>query len=66
MPTWKYEAVDDSGGDVAGEVDAPSVDKAMRLILSKRQFPTKIWCADPQPSTGENDKPVRVIQIYSR
>ena len=66
MPSWKYEAVDRTGADVEGQVDAPSVERAVQLIRDRAQFPTKVWCVDPQPPGGGNKKPVRPIRIYTR
>jgi hypothetical protein len=66
MLTWKYEAVDKSGGNVTGELDAPTVPKAVQLILKRGEFPTKIWCVNPQPASVESNKPAEPIRIYSR
>jgi hypothetical protein len=66
MLRWKYEAIDESACEVQGEVDAPSVSDAMRMILRKGELPTKILCINPGPWPEEEDKGPWTIEIPSR
>src|SRR6266404_4238136 len=56
MPTFKFEAMDTTGGEVKDSVEAPSEDEAQQKIRQMGYFVTKITEVQGKKKGGKKDK----------